>query len=171
MENDNYFELMSRIRECLDSTVIAVLATAEKDRAWATPIYFIYDDKFNFYFMSDSGTRHIKDIQKNPNVSLAIFMHSNSAMGFKVGVQIEGTASKVPEEHVEDVYMQRSMRLTGTKTWSRESRGGHLIEQTGGIFIKIMPTSMNYLDKRYYGGESKNISIDKLIKASKYTVP
>ncbi len=168
MQEDDYLEWATHIRECLDSTFVGVLATAEKGGAWATPIYFIYDEEFNIYFMSDSKTRHIIDIEKAANVSVAVFMPAADSHGFKVGIQIEGVATKVPDQDIEEVYMRRSMRLTGSKTWNRWSNGGHLISSSGGVFIKITPKSMNYTDRRFFGGESKKISMKKLIEASKY---
>src|SRR5579863_7942884 len=109
MEED-YLELARRVKDCLESTYVAVLATSEGDEGvWATPIYFIYDDRLNFYFMSESKTRHIKDIVEYPGVSLAIVMPSNNSLGFKVGIQIEGKAEVVPDEDIEDVYKNRSV--------------------------------------------------------------
>lgn len=168
MQEDNYLDLVTHIRECLDSTFVGVLATAEKDGAWATPIYFIYDQEFNLYFMSDSKARHIIDIGKVANVSVAVFMPTADSQGFKVGIQIEGVATKVPDQDIEEVYVRRSMRLTGSKTWNHESNGGHFIADTGGVFIKIATKSMNYTDRRFFGGDSKKISMNKLIEASKY---
>lgn len=167
MPDDNYLEWARHIKDCLESTYIAVLATSEEnDGVWATPIYFTYDDRFNFYFMSDSKTRHIKDIENHSGVSLAIFMPSNDSLGFKVGIQIEGRAEAVPDEEIEDVYMNRSTRLTGAKNWNKDSKGGHFIKESGGTFIKIVPLSINYIDKRYFSGDSKKLSIKKLIEST-----
>ncbi len=168
-EDVDYMELAREIKECLESTVIAVLATNEQEEgAWATPIYFTYDNKFNFYFMSDSKTKHVKDIARDPNVGLAIFMPLHKSVGFKVGLQISGIAEVVPDEDIEDVYMQRSMRLTGATTWKKDSMGGHIIKQSGGVFMRIKPISFNYTDRRHTVGDSMRVSISKLIKSSEF---
>ncbi len=169
MQDEDYLDLVAWIKECLESTYVAILATSDNSEPWSTPVYFTYDDKFNFYFMSETKTRHIKEIEKNPNVSLAIFMPSASSFGFKVGLQIGGIATFVPDEDIEEIYMKRSMRLTGTKGWNKESMGGHLIKQAGWTFVKVTPKSINYTDRRYFSGATQSISIKKLIENNKGT--
>jgi general stress protein 26 len=166
---EDYMEYAKHIRECLDSTIVGVLATNEgHDGSWATPVYFTYDSKFNFYFMSEERSRHVKDIESNPNVSLAIFMPIRNSLGFKVGLQIAGRAEVVPDDRIEEIYMQRSIRLTGTKAWNKDSIGGHVMRREGWTFIKIVPTMMNYVDRRYSMGDSIKISVRKLAKSSEY---
>lgn len=172
MPDDNYIEWARHIRDCLESTYVAVLATSEEnDGVWATPVYFTYDDRLNFYFMSDEKTRHISDIKDHSAVSLAIFMPTGDSLGFKVGIQVEGRAEVVPDDKIDEVYKNRSERLTGTKNWNSDSKGGHLVKEGGGIFIKIVPNSMNYIDRRYFPGESQKISIKKLTESMRQLNP
>lgn len=160
--------ITEHIVECLESTPIAVLSTSDKSGAWATPIYFTYDDKFNFYLLSEASTRHVRDVRSNPRVALAIVMPASESEGLEVGIQIAGIASVVPEEDVEEVFEKRGLRLVKSGEGHYKISGNHKVRPSTGFFIKITPKIINYLDRRYHGPDGHKISIRKLIKLNKY---
>lgn len=155
-------EWSALIRECLDSTTIAVLAT-NSGSVWAAPLYFSYDDKFNIYFISPESTRHMKDIAKDPRVALVVFMPVSAAGVYQIGVQIEGRASEVPDKDIEYVYSIRTKRMNGDISWAPEPKEGHFVKEHGGVFMKVEPTSVNYVDTRHFGGSSVKVPIPKLL--------
>jgi uncharacterized protein YhbP (UPF0306 family) len=156
-------DLNKRIKECLNSTNIAVLATRNNESTWATPVYFCYDNKFNFYFLSAGETRHMKDIRDDPRVGIAIFTPPQFSGIYQIGLQVEGVAAEVPDEQIEEVYKMRKIRISGDNYFEPEKLEGHFVKEHGGVFIKVVPTNMHYIDSRYFGGNAKKIKIEELI--------
>lgn len=162
MKQETDFEWEKHLRECLDSTLIAVLATREDSGVWASPVYFCYDGKFNFYFISPKETRHMKDIKKDDRVALTVISPASITGISQIGVQLEGIASEVPDKEIEEVYRIRSARMTGDRQWVPESQEGHFVKEHGGVFMRIKPISINYVDTRFFGGNSKVVPLGKL---------
>lgn len=168
MSDSEDFEVAKHVISCINSTPLAVLSTRSNDGVWGTPVYFTHDDNFNFYILSNSKSRHSRDIKKSQNVSLVIVMPPDISNGFEVGIQIAGKASEVSGKEIEKIYSERSMRITGNKTDFFDSTGAQMIKNEGGIFIKIVPKLITYLDRRYHGPQSKKVSIKRLVQLSKY---
>jgi len=62
---------------------------------WAAPVYFLFDDDFNLFFVSNPKTKHCKNIEKNPKVSITIANSEQDPEGKKKGFQARGLAKKV----------------------------------------------------------------------------
>ena len=62
---------------------------------WAANVYYLFDDDFNLYFVSNPNTKHCKNIARNPKVSVTIADSSQDPNGNKVGFQGRGIAKKV----------------------------------------------------------------------------
>ncbi|KKP48319.1 MAG: Pyridoxamine 5'-phosphate oxidase-related FMN-binding protein [Candidatus Woesebacteria bacterium GW2011_GWA1_33_30] len=62
---------------------------------WAAPVYYLFDDDLNFYFVSGTKTIHAQNILKNPKVSITIADSKQNPNGKKVGFQARGNATKV----------------------------------------------------------------------------
>jgi len=165
MKNEKNMDWSKLVRECLDSTAMAVLATREESGVWATPIYFSYDKEFNLYFISPAETRHMKDIKRDQHVAVAIFMPSSASGIHQVGLQMDGKATMVPDKQIEDIYALRAKRMNRDIDWVPVPMEGHFVKEHGGVFMKITPTSINYVDTRYFGGNSKRIPLEKISKA------
>ncbi len=164
MDSEKNFDWNKHLRECLDSTVIAVLATREVDGVWAAPVYFSYDQKFNIYFISSKETRHMKDIAKDPKVAVAIFAPPAVSGVFQIALQIEGKAFEVPDRDIEKVYEGRSIRMDRDRQWVPNPREGHFVKEHGGVFMMIKPSMISYVDTRFFGGNSKKVPLQDIIK-------
>ena len=146
------------IRECLDSTTVAVLATSNGSDVWAVPVYFSYDDSFNIYFISSGDTRHMEDIMTHPEVSVAIVMPHRPGM-HQVFVQVNGIATEVPEEDIEEVYAMRNRKLAYRGMHSGMEHEGHFVRQHGGIFMRISPRMMRYMNTEIFGSSPEIVPI------------
>src|SRR3989339_1438347 len=62
---------------------------------WAAPVYYLFDDDLNFYFVSGTKTIHAQNILKNPKVSITIADSKQDPRGKKVGFQARGIAKAV----------------------------------------------------------------------------
>jgi len=69
------------------------LATAQKNAAWAAPVYYVFF-KSSFYFFSDPGSRHIEESLAGGQASAAI--HASAASWKEIrGVQMSGSIDMV----------------------------------------------------------------------------
>lgn len=89
-------ELNKIAKEIINNNIYLTLATSDK-LPWAAPLYYCKDDDFNFYFISQMQSVHIKHLLKNPEVAIAIF-DSNAPEGEGNGVQASGKAMLLESE-------------------------------------------------------------------------
>jgi nitroimidazol reductase NimA-like FMN-containing flavoprotein (pyridoxamine 5'-phosphate oxidase superfamily) len=154
------------ISECLDSTTVAVLATGNGSRVWATPVYFSYDDSFNIYFISPADTAHMRNIRARSSVALAVVMPREHSGLHQVCLQVTGIASEVPDEDIERVYEMKNRRLAPEGSSMRVENEGHFVKDHGGMFIRISPTAMHYLDTRNFGGSPRVVPLGALLQGT-----
>lgn len=89
------------------------LATSDgQGNPWVSPVVYTLDKNFNLYFMSLPDSKHIKNIVKNPVVSVAIF-DSHQEFGEGVGLQILGKAEIIKAHQAVSVF-----RLYFGRKWS-----------------------------------------------------
>lgn len=74
---------------------MTIASSDEQGNAWASPVAYVYDEDFNFYWVSVPGSLHQKNIKNKPKVSIAIF-DSHQLWGEGVGVQMEVNVSEIP---------------------------------------------------------------------------
>lgn len=62
---------------------------------WAASVFYLFDEDFNLYFVSNPKTLHCKNIEKNSKVSITIADSSQKPDSKKCGLQARGNATKV----------------------------------------------------------------------------
>lgn len=62
---------------------------------WAASVYYLFDDNFNLYFVSNPKTKHCVNISENSKVSVVIVNSEQDPVGKKKGFQARGNATKV----------------------------------------------------------------------------
>lgn len=86
-----------RAREALGRTEIMVLATADADSGtWTSPVQFQAGDNFELSFLSRPGTRHGRNIERDPRVAVSIYSWPGP-QGGNLGLQITGRATRQGE--------------------------------------------------------------------------
>ena len=110
----------------IDATAYLTLATADADGVpWASPVWFATDDDRRFYWVSDPGARHSRNLAARPEVSLVIF-DSHAEIGTGQGVYV---AARVDEpagaelEHGMRVFSDRSLAQGGSAWTSADVTG------------------------------------------------
>jgi uncharacterized protein YhbP (UPF0306 family) len=100
-----------QIREAVPSINIMQLATSVNDQPWLCTVHYISDDDLNFYWISEGGRRHSKELTENNKVAAYVLVHENTPQeDYVIGIAMEGTAVQVnPEEHkaVWDAYVAK----------------------------------------------------------------
>lgn len=66
-------------------------------KPWICMVYYAFDGN-NFYFISNPGTRHCRNIKNNRHVACAIADSSQKVTSKKTGVQINGIASQIKSD-------------------------------------------------------------------------
>jgi len=102
---------VERFKRILENNNYMVLATSSDNVPWSTPVFFVFDKDYNFYWYSRKQTRHSQNISRNSNISAVIFGVGNSDEGF--GVYLEGKAREVEENELEsalNLYAKRAAK-------------------------------------------------------------
>ena len=81
------------IGEYLKEAKLMCLATAKDYKPWACTVWYVHDEDWNLYFISQKARRHSIELKENQNVAGTIVLPHVKGSGEKVrGLQFEGTA-------------------------------------------------------------------------------
>lgn len=121
---------LERAKEIISQNKFMTISTASLGgRPWVSPVFFVPDDKYNLYWVSNKEAKHSKLIAKNPQVAIVIFDSSVSDGSY--GVYFEAEAAEISEEAdiknaikvyssrpQKDEFMIKSMRdVVGGAVW------------------------------------------------------
>jgi len=73
----------------IENNLYMSLASTNGDECWVSPLYYVIDNKFNFYFVSNVNSVHAQNIIKNERVAVTIF-NSRLKPEDVNGVQFDG---------------------------------------------------------------------------------
>jgi len=86
---------------------VLCLSTQEGGRPHSTPLFYAFHaDMKSLIFISDPKTRHMKDIEASPQVSVGIYLETE-AVGKIQGVQVWGTAALSASKEISSLYFKR----------------------------------------------------------------
>jgi len=135
----------------LEATFYCALGTYGKDGVWVNPVYFAYDEQYNFYFISQPESRHMKNMAENAEVSLAIYSTAQDAQGDVVGIQLSGKACILSEEadvkKAYDVYYGR--KYPDTRKHPEKDEDPY-INNPEWQFVEVAPIKMYYFDTKFF---------------------
>ena len=97
----------SFVEDVLSRNRYLVLSTTDGSSPWIAPLEYMMGENLTLFFLSTNDSRHVRDIEKNEVVSVAIFdqdqpEYSPSLTARLNGVQIDAVASRVPPEEYSD---------------------------------------------------------------------
>jgi len=103
------------LNEVLAENKYFCLATSDANGTpWSSPLLYIKDEDYNFYFLSHSGSRHCQNIKENNQVAFSIF-DSKQNPGIAFGIQAYGKANiveEIPLDIRESLLKQVSASIT-----------------------------------------------------------
>ena len=100
--------LRARVHSYLREHHVMTLASHGDDGVWAAAVFYA-NDGFEIYFLSSPGSRHCRDLARNPRTAAAV--HEDYADWRQIkGVQMEGIASVLIGEEE-----QKARQLYGAK--------------------------------------------------------
>lgn len=97
------------VEEILKRNRYLVLATSDGTTPWIAPIEYMVDDALCFYFFSTDDSRHIRDIEQNEVVAVAVFDRDQPEYRPDLsaslnGVQMEAVVTRIaPEDYNEAI--------------------------------------------------------------------
>lgn len=152
------FDWKKYLTECLSSTDFCCISTVDPKGVWSNPVYFAWDNLFNFFFISQMHSRHMQNIQRNSRVSMAIY--KTEQKGNVAGVQLEGTAKIITEKD-----NQEEIKRAYDAYYGRAGHGpdveGYINDPTW-LYVKVTPEQLYYFDTRFFGEERQTVPLQEL---------
>lgn len=135
----------------LQSQNLMTLATQGK-HLWAGNVYYVTDEKFNLYFLSEPKSQHCLAIKSHPEVACAVADTKQKVVDKKVGAQLYGTASQTKN---------LSTVMWMLKMWNKLNPGFESIinlkniqtNKINGRIYKIEPKLIKFFNEKLYGPE------------------
>ena len=90
----NNSHMMPRVRNLILNNQAMTLATAEKNKAWAAPVFYV-NKELSFYFFSNPNSRHIKEALESGQAACTIYEKDTSWQNL-IGLQMSGKILMVP---------------------------------------------------------------------------
>lgn len=109
------------------------IATADKSgKPWVSPVFFAYDEDYNFYWVSYTGAKHSQNIRSREEVGVVIF-DSSAPEGDGDGVYFDAVA-----EQLEDTgEIKRAMKILAERVTVEEFKIKDIKEVTGSSAWRI----------------------------------
>jgi len=149
------FDWGKHIISCLNSTQFFALATENKNKTWVCPVYFTFDEKLQFFFISQPSSKHMQNIKKNSHVSVAVYSTAQEPRKDVLGIQFEGTAKVVSGKSA--TRYARSVYLKSTPDRHPVKAGDYMSLKGSWLFVKIVPKQMYYFDTRFFGENRQKV--------------
>lgn len=152
------FNWKKHLDEALGSTNFCCTATADEKGVWSNPVYFAWDAQYNLYFISQMTSRHMKNIEKNSQVSVSIYKtEQNESV---IGIQLEGTAGILSEKDGE-----MEIKHAYNTYYGRAGNGPDVEEYLNNptwLYVKITPVHLYYFDTRFFGEERQLVPLSDI---------
>ena len=145
---DKYAEKAKKI---IAENIYMVIATSSKEsKPWISPVFFVYDLDYNFYWVSNKDALHSNLVRNNSQVAIVIF-NSASTEGAGTGVYFEARAQELEDENEirkaidlwnkrakeEDFKIKDIRKVTGEGVWRVYKASPIKISQlTEGTYVK-----------------------------------
>lgn len=156
--NKENFNWKKYILECLNSTNFCTIATVDPKGVWSNPVFFAWDTLFNFYFISQMSTRHMKNIKENPRIAMSIY--KTEQVSNVAGIQLEGDAQiltggspKDEIQHAYDTYYGRAGHGPDMQAYLNDPTW---------LYVKVTPEQIYYFDTRFFKEERQTVPMGKL---------
>jgi uncharacterized protein YhbP (UPF0306 family) len=158
MDDKRYLKSANKkAKKIVNDNIFMDLATSDKrGLPWATPIRYYLDNDYNFYFISSKHSRHMKNLEANPNIAFSIY--DSRARGDDIdGLQIRARAKVLDKleliKATKIIYkiLKSDLKLTPTINKFRGIAAMRL--------VKIKPLEIYKLDTRSKPGEDTRIKV------------
>ncbi|MFB6241313.1 MAG: pyridoxamine 5'-phosphate oxidase family protein [Candidatus Nanosalina sp.] len=145
-------EAEESIREIAEENELLALATVSEDsEAFNATAFFVYDEDFKFYILTEPDTDHCENLRGNPSISLSIYDSRQDWGDEKQGLQVFGEAEQVSEEKIPEVLNLYLERFPGLGEWVSEPDE---MEKIDSKFYVVRPDRIKIFDEPKFGKET-----------------
>lgn len=138
------------IETILDSNTLSAMSTSMNGSSYVHTAYFVYSENLDLYFISQPTDQHIKNIENNPSIAVAIWIDSGIWGENLQGIQIFGECKQVKP----GIELVKAMKLFmgRFKAFSGIIKNpGEFSENVSSRMYVIRPKSIKLLDEPSYG--------------------
>ena len=113
-------DLATLAREIIETNLYMTLGTADASgRPWASPVYFAFDPYREFFWVSEPGSTHSRNLAQRPELGIVIF-DSTVPIGTGRGVYMSALGEELTgpdRDHGIAIYSARSL-ASGGEEWT-----------------------------------------------------
>jgi len=153
----------ARIEAFLQTRNTMTLATCDRNRPWATSVFYCHDADLNLYCISDPKTRHSQDIELNGLVSVTVNEDVPDWGGIQ-GLQIDGRGSLVSADdrpRVEKIYLDKFLDLKSLFQAARDGDGLKIYQRfQKSAFYCVTPKWIRFIDNSRGFGFKEELVLD-----------
>src|SRR3954447_23830460 len=110
-------DLAGLARTILDRSAYMTLATADADgRPWASPVWFAWDGRRTFWWVSMPDTVHSRNIDARSDVAIVVF-DTGAPVGQAQAVYVRANARRDDDAGGLETFSRKSV-ASGLRTWT-----------------------------------------------------
>src|SRR3954451_9411162 len=110
-------DLAGLARTVLDRSAYMTLATADADgRPWASPVWFAWDGRRTFWWVSMPDTVHSRNIAARPDVAIVVF-DTRAVVGEAQAVYLSADARRDHDAGGLEVFSRKAV-ASGLRAWT-----------------------------------------------------
>ncbi|MBI3955296.1 pyridoxamine 5'-phosphate oxidase family protein [Candidatus Gottesmanbacteria bacterium] len=148
-----------KLLQYLKSHNFMTVATVD-GKPWVANVYYVVDDDFNLYFLSEPQSKHGQDLVRNPLVACSIADSHQKVTDQKIGVQLQGMTKMV------NVLTKMRWML---HLWNRVNPGFESLINLKNIQNKVIkgriyqvkPHLIKFFNESLYGPEGSEVFTSK----------
>jgi len=144
------------IRRILRENVLCSMSTiGPPNRPHINTAYFCYSPSMEFFFLSDAGSAHCRNLDRSPSMAMAVFRSTQTWGGSDRGLQLFGTghpATGPSGRRASQFYGKRFpeyARIVASRSGTAKRAADQLRSYT---FYRFVPRTVKILDEREFGG-------------------
>lgn len=136
---------------CEENELLALATVSEKSEAFNATAFYVFDQNFNFYILTEPDTDHGENLDKNPSISLSIYDSQQEWTDEKQGLQVFGEAEKLEGEKISEAFKLYAERFPGLEKFVF---GPEEMERLDSEFYVIRPDRIKIFDEPKFGTET-----------------
>jgi len=128
----------------MESHHVVTLATTGPDGPWATAVFYV-NDGFTLFFLTETHTRHGRNLTANPQVAMAIHEDYND-WHLIAGIQILGEAMPLSTWEKAKVVPAFFTKFPSVSVFNSDPRYMGILARS--LVYRVQPREIWYLDNK-----------------------